>query len=279
MTHCEICLATKFSPTHSILQKCLNCGHIFALVDLDDEGIESLYQKSYFNGDEYVNYENEVDSLRANFQIRNNELKPFLVDDTGSLLDVGCAYGFYVKEAETLFSSTLGIDVARDAVLRGKSLLDVNLQVGDLLTYDFKDQKFNVITMWDTIEHLQSPRLYVEKIATLLKPNGIFAFTTGDISALVPKIRGGKWRMIHPPTHIHYFSPQTAEKLLDQFNFRICVVKHNGVRRTIGNIAHNLFSIRMNLPIIPNTLKWVGLDRASIYLNTFDIMTVIAQKK
>ena len=61
MTHCEICLATKFSPTHSILQKCLNCGHIFALVDLDEEGVKSLYQKSYFNGDEYVNYENEVD--------------------------------------------------------------------------------------------------------------------------------------------------------------------------------------------------------------------------
>ena len=31
-------------------------------MDLDEEGVKSLYQKSYFNGDEYVNYENEVDS-------------------------------------------------------------------------------------------------------------------------------------------------------------------------------------------------------------------------
>lgn len=279
MANCEICLASNFRPTHSILQKCLNCGHIFALTNLDDNGIKSLYGSSYFHGDEYMNYEDEVDSLRANFRIRNNELKPFLKDNNGSLLDVGCAYGFYVKEAETLFSSTLGIDVANEAVFKGRDLLGVDLRAGDLLTYDFGDKKFDVITMWDTIEHLQNPRLYVEKVATLLRPNGIFAFTTGDISALTPRIRGEKWRMIHPPTHIHYFTPQTAERLLNQFNLTICSVKHRGVYRTIGNVMHNLFTIRMNLPVIPKTLKLLGVDRVNIYLNTFDIMTVIAQKK
>ena len=60
--------------------------------------------------------------------------------------------------------------------------------------------------MWDTIEHLKRPDLFVQKAAADLRPGGLIALTTGDIGSLNARLRGARWRMIHPPTHLHYFS-------------------------------------------------------------------------
>ena len=276
---CDICGCPDSRTTYTILQECGDCGHVAAPINLTKAEINKLYENNYFNGEEYVDYVAEEISLRRNYQLRNRELRPFLDLQNSSVLDVGCAYGFYVDETQKVCKSAKGIDIAKEAVDHGRKKLGLDLLAGDLLSYDFGYQKFDLITMWDTIEHLQYPSKYLGRAAELLTSSGIFAFTTGDISALLPRLRGRKWRMIHPPTHIHYFTTGSAKRLLSQHGFEICSIQHNGVYRTLGNIAFNVFVLRNKHKYVYTLIKKLGIDNVNFYLNTFDIMTVIAKKK
>ena len=130
--------------------------------------------------------------------------------------------------------------------------------------------------MWDTIEHLKSPNQYISKINKILSNHGVFVFTTGDIGSLVAKFRKHNWRMIHPPSHLHYFTKDSVYKILKQNNFKVVSMKYPAVYRTVDNIMYNLFVLRNNIPSIYKFAKWIGLTKLKI--NLFDIMLVIAKK-
>lgn len=279
LIECSLCASVLTERTHDVLERCLDCGHIFARNDLSYDAIQNLYGFDYFNGDEYLDYLSEEESLKKNYRLRNRELSPHVNLSKSSLLEIGCAYGFYIEESRSQFERLRGIDIARDAIAFGVKERGLNLEYADFLTHDFKGENFDVIVMWDTIEHLPDPRQFVAKIHALLNPGGVLAFTTGDISALVPRLRGRKWRMIHPPTHLHYFNPKSVSAFLDRAGFDILSIQHNGVYRTLGNITHNLFVLRYKWPLIERLVKILRLSRVEIYVNTFDIMTVISRKK
>lgn len=279
MISCDVCGGTKATDTLRILKKCLSCGHIYAPLDLNLDEAKKVYSEDFFMGDAYFDYVAESISLQRNFELRNKELKPFMKPNSKSLLDVGCAHGFYVQEASNLVEDAVGIDIASSAVEYGKRELNLNLKSGDLLDYDFGKKQFDVVTMWDTIEHLNRPSAYIRKIRKLTKPSGVFAFTTGNIASPLARLRRSNWRMIHVPAHLHYFTPATARKLLEDNGFKICKIHHNGIFRTLGNISHNLFVLRMNAAFIHKMIEVFGLSHLNCYMNTFDVMTVIARKE
>ena len=111
------------------------------------------------------------------------------------------------------------------------------------------------------------------------KKDGIFAFTTGDIGSLNAKFRKHKWRMIHPPTHLHYFSKTSIEKILTSQGFKILDIKYPAVYRTFDNIIYNLFVLRNNSPWVYKICKSFGITKLSFKINLFDIMLVVAQKE
>jgi len=265
--------------THKILYKCISCGHIFAKVDLTESEIHDLYGHKYFYGEEYVDYIKEEESLKKNYRLRHQELAPYIDAQNASLLEIGCAYGFYIEESQKIYQKVKGIDIAKDAVEYGIHNRGLNLEYVDFLSENFSAEHFDIVTMWDTIEHLQNPKEFTLKIHKHLNPGGIFAFTTGDISAIIPRIRKEKWRMVHPPTHLHYFSPKSVQQLLKDCGFELIKIQHNGVYRTLGNISYNLFVLRRKCPSLHKMVQLLNLDNIGIYLNTFDIMTVLARKK
>lgn len=245
---------------------------------ISEDEICALYGDEYFNGEEYSNYLEEEKSLRLNFKKRNKLISRYLDTRNRSMLEVGCAYGFYVDEASAYYKKCVGIDIAKSAVEYGKKYLKLDLIHGNFLEHNFGEKKFDLICMWDTIEHLENPKAFTLRANTLLKKNGLFAFTTGDISALVPRLRGSKWRMIHPPTHLQYFSKKSVSNFLKSNGFEIVLLKHEGIYRTLGNISYNLFVLRNSLPWIHRLITKFHLTEVPVYLNTFDVMTVICRK-
>ena len=110
------------------------------------------------------------------------------------------------------------------------------------------DGPVDVIAMWDTIEHLRRPDLFIEKAARDLKPGGLLAITTGAIASLNPRRRGRRWRMIHPPTHLHYFSVETMRQLLRAHGFDVVHVSHPGNSRKLRSVLHFIMVLQANRP-------------------------------
>ena len=133
--------------------------------------------------------------------------------------------------------------------------------------------------MWDTIEHLRRPDLYVEKIARLTEPGALLALTTGDIGSMVARLRGPKWRMIIPPVHAHYFSRATLARLLDAHGFEVIHQSYGGVYRSASNVAYIILALRHKRPAVFRWLQRAGVLDWGFYLNVYDIMYVIARRR
>jgi 2-polyprenyl-3-methyl-5-hydroxy-6-metoxy-1,4-benzoquinol methylase len=260
------------------LLQCQSCGFITANLRLSQEELERLYSTAYFTGEEYNDYLGDRTLIERHFRERLRVLARHVdAPQTATLFEVGCAYGFFLHVAQRGFKSVSGVDISTDAVTYAREQLHLDAVTGDFATLAVR-RPVDVVCMWDTIEHLADPDVYVRKAAEILRPGGHLAITTGDIGSLVARWRGSKWRQIHPPTHLHYFSRSTLTQLLEREGFRVRYVRHDGMYRSVETMAYIMLAVKHRQRKLFNVLKRTGLMNWSLYLNLFDILFVIAQK-
>jgi 2-polyprenyl-3-methyl-5-hydroxy-6-metoxy-1,4-benzoquinol methylase len=278
MDRCLVCNGDYEESQYPGLLRCSSCGFITADVALSSAELKALYGEHYFCGEEYRDYSAERPTLKRHFRARLTQLLKYTPDARSRhLLEIGCAYGFFLELANDYFATVEGVDIASHAIRYANQHLNVVATEGDFLDYT-PHNPIDVVCMWDTIEHLERPHAYVEKLARILPPGGIVALTTGDIGSIVARLRGSKWRQIHPPTHLHYFSRSTLTKLLQLRGFRVLYARSCGQYRTLDTMAYVTLVIRHSRPHLYQLLKKTGLLRFSLYLNLYDIMYVIAEK-
>jgi 2-polyprenyl-3-methyl-5-hydroxy-6-metoxy-1,4-benzoquinol methylase len=275
---CLVC-GGRYSPSRlpGLLQ-CQSCGFITANLKLSHEELERLYSSAYFSGEEYNDYVAERTLIERHFRQRLRVLAGHVdAPQSAALFEVGCAYGFFLHVAQGEFKSVAGIDISTDAVTYAREQLQLEAVAGDFATFPLQRQ-VDVVCMWDTIEHLADPDIYVRRAAEILRPGGYLAITTGDIGSLTARLRGGKWRQIHPPTHLHYFSRRTLTQLLEREGLTVRYVSHDGMYRSAETMAYITLAIKHRQRKLFEALKRSGLLNWSLYLNLYDILFVIAQK-
>lgn len=260
--------------------RCRTCNYVYADMRLTDEELFALYDERFFTGAEFSDYAADEKFFRKNFRLRFNELKRFLDPARHkSLLEIGSAYGFFLDAVRSEFETVQGLDITEAGVRYAHDCFKLNVVQADFLTHDFGAKQFDVVCMWDTIEHLRSPDLYVEKIARHTDSGALLAVTTADIESLNARLRGAQWRMIHPPTHLHYFSAATLTRLLDRYGFDVIYNRYGGFYRSLGNVAYNVFVLRQQAPWVFRQIERTGLTKLGFYLNLYDIMYVIARRR
>jgi SAM-dependent methyltransferase len=277
---CIVCGGTNHSPLYTGIVKCDLCGFVCANLRIKEEEILRIYQKNYFFGDEYSNYQADREVLERNFKLRL-EILLRLADRTRHrrLFEIGSAYGFFLALAKHHFESVQGIDITQDGVQYSINELGLDVRQGDLLAADLKDQEFDVVCLWDTIEHLRTPNLYIEKISEHMGSGSLLAITTGDIESLNARVKKERWRLLHPPTHLQYFSRNTLTRMLNRLNFDVIYQDHCGFYRSFDNAFYNLFVLRCQLPFLYRLVQKLRVARWKFYLNLYDIMYVIAKKR
>lgn len=277
---CVVCGGTSLSPFYSGIVRCDLCGFVCADLHLKEEELLRIYQKDYFFGEEYSNYQADREVLQKNFKLRLKILLRFTNRTRHRrLFEIGSAYGFFLALAKHHFETVQGIDITQDGVRHSIDELGLKVIHGDLLATDLRDQEFDVVCLWDTIEHLRTPNLYIEKIGQHMKSGSLLAITTGDIESWNARVKKARWRLIHPPTHLQYFSLNTLARMLSRSNFDVVYQEHCGFYRSFDNAFHNLFVLRCQLPVLYRLVQKLGLARWSFYLNLYDIMYVIAKKR
>ena len=247
-------------------------------LDLPSEDLEGLYGGDYFHGAEYHDYVGEQALHERHFRTRLQRLLRYVpYPSTKRLFEIGCAYGFFLNVARARFASVAGIDISRDAAAHAAGTLGLTVCAGDYLEYDISDP-VDVICLWDTIEHLPQPHLYLERAAMHLTEGGVLALTTGDMGSLIARLRGARWRQIHPPTHLHYFSRDTLARLLRRYGFEIEYRGHEGMYRSLDTMAYIVLALKHGRPGLYRLLKRTGLLEHAVYLNLYDIVFVVASR-
>ncbi len=273
---CICCLSSASTPCLPGLRRCASCGHVEAELSWTPEMFHELYSEHYFKGGEYSDYESEEAALRLNFKRRVNDLAR-LYPEGGKLWEIGCAYGFFLKEASQYFDAA-GCDVAREAVQCAVENQKVNAQCMNYLSYQPEDP-FDVICMWDTIEHLPEPHLFLEKAFDELRPGGTLALSTCDIGSWCARLRGRRWRQIHPPTHVHYFTRNSMQCLLARLGYTDIIFRYHAFWRNLDTVMDKISAGSGAGNMLYWALKRMGVTHFNFPLNLYDIMTVYAHKK
>ena len=279
---CGVCDGELFeTPVLGTLARCRDCGYVFLPRTPDlPRRIADLYAGDYFTGAEFGDYSAQRATFARNFQEYLRRMRQSGAT-RGRLLEVGCAYGFFLEQAQGAFDAR-GIDVNEPAIAAARAL-GVQATAGDFLTCILRDP-FDVVCMWDTIEHLIEPRANLERARDILGDRGQLFLTTGDIGSAMARLRGAQWRMIHPPSHLNYFSRATITRLLDRVGFDVERIGSVGTHRDLLNALHllGLFSKKRLVKRVASTLErsLAGRGRSiSFYLNLHDIMFVSARKR
>ena len=267
--------------------KCSGSGLVYLANPLNEKDLAAYYSLKYFEGDSarkgYSSYTDDEFALRTNFRdlaqhvtgwLRRTKKKP----EERSLLEIGCAYGYFLDEVHGSFKQVRGIEINEEVAKVGRERFGLTVESSSDAIASIEPDSLDTIIMWDVIEHLQRPRFVLKSCARGLAPGGVLFLTTGDIDSFLARIMGRRWRLVNPPQHIVYFSKRTLTSLLHECGFDVQEVCYPSRRVTLRFILFILQYMCGHLPsrILPR-MNW--LMRRSIRLNLFDVMLIVAVRR
>lgn len=142
-------------------------------------------------------------------------------------LDVGCASGFMVSEIAKSFpkANYFGIDVYDKAVIAArKNYPQIKFKIASADKLPFKDNSFDLILFYETVEHVEDPAQCLKEIKRVLKKNGTLILTM-DSGSWLFRIVWFVWEntkgKIWQGAHLHPFHHQELEELIKKANFKI----------------------------------------------------------
>jgi len=240
-----------------ILQ-CSVCGLGRAEAASFDPG--QYYTGDYFSGrrpDGYADYLHTEPVLRREFARTVRFIRKRRPG--GRLLEIGCAYGFFLQEAAP-FYDVQGLEISDDAAAFARQRgLPVLTGVADDAAFA-QLGRFDVIVLLDVIEHLVDPAHTLALCHQHLESGGVIVITTGDFASLHARLAGRNWRLMTPPQHLWYFTPTSMARLSGSVGLSAEVCDHPSklvplslisfqVARMLGMKAATPAGSRIGLPV------------------------------
>lgn len=239
---CNLCggskatlLLTKYGNR---IVKCVSCGFIYVNPQPDWSQIKEFYGECYFKIEKFKQlppgtsgYRDclETRELFGNYFRQKLDLIEEKISRRAKILDVGCSLGFFLDEARKRGLETWGVEISDYPATFAQNKLKLNVFKGALKKAKFKQNFFDVVTIFQTIEHFPNPRESLEEVGRILKSGGLLVITTPDIESFYTKLLGKKSFQFDHQEHLFYFCRKTLTKLLEKAGFRKIVIKRDSV--------------------------------------------------
>jgi 2-polyprenyl-3-methyl-5-hydroxy-6-metoxy-1,4-benzoquinol methylase len=143
-----------------------------------------------------------------------------LFPQRGRLLDVGSGLGYFLKIAQDDGWDVDGIEPRSAAVKYCYNNFGIKVHKGFLEDFEKKPGTYQVITLWDVLEHVYDPLQFLERSIELLAPGGILVVAIPNASGWPARIFKGRWRYVMP-VHLYYFKMPYIDHFLSSYNMRL----------------------------------------------------------
>lgn len=226
----------KFRKNNIVILECRKCSFIFipwhyrkdiAYADYKDDLVLQQIRK----GNNWLKLQRHL--LR--FELIRKYKK------TGSLFDLGAGWGHFLLAGQQLGYSVYGIEISKNPYIYAKNDLNLPVDHLDFFKLEKENESYDIITMWDVLEHVDEANLMIEKCALLIKKNGYIFIQVPQIDSFIARIRKEKWNMMGLD-HVNYFSRKTITNLLARHGFEVVKIKS---------------SIELKLLLMYTILPWI----------------------
>jgi 2-polyprenyl-3-methyl-5-hydroxy-6-metoxy-1,4-benzoquinol methylase len=258
---------------HAQIVECQHCGLVYANPRWSAEELIEAYTAV-----EDETYLVERAARERTFQQHLQALEE-VVDpaDGRSLLDVGAYTGVFVEVAAAAGWQAYGVEpsawAAAEAQRRG-----LNVMTGTQDTPQLRGCQFDLVTMWDVIEHVDDPSTELTKTRQLLKPGGWLAIHTMDVDSLAARLMGPRWPWLMD-MHLYYFSQKTLAQLLRKTGFEVVWSGSQGRYLSLGYLATRVAGLSSLLGrLVGGIVHRLGATEVTVPVNFGDLFTVYARK-
>ena len=217
MMQCIVCGGRRFKKG-----ECLSCGLVQAVPMPTDAEIAALYHDDMEHFEPYIR---EISVHREYFRKKIQEIKklylrPATNDLPSTFLDIGCAMGVLLEEAQKGGYRAQGVDISKDAVAYcRKKHLDVLEGTVVSVGKKLRENSFDVVTAFEIIEHERDPLGMMRRVHSLLKDGGIAVATTPNHDSFWRKIMGKWWVGYRHPEHVTFWDPRSLTYLMNKAGF------------------------------------------------------------
>lgn len=236
----EDCIVTIDSYSFSFkMVKCPICGLVYLNPRLNESGLKAFYE-AYFKKPKGGDY--DIEQINSSPHLMDRflgEIEKRIAK--GKLLDVGCGRGSFLNRAKERGWYGWGVEFSEIAALEAREL-GLNVQIGDLTQVKFPSSYFDVVTLFNVIEHVRDPFATISEVHRVLKHTGLLVIRAPNIDWLefppVGVLRNIKKRVkgfldknyyfsttgilnMFMVQHLYYFSRETLRLLLEKIGFKI----------------------------------------------------------
>ena len=189
---------------------------------------------------------------------------------TGRLLEVGCARGDFLRVARRSFE-VFGVEPNPDLADSAARVAAIHRDVLETLPL----RNFDVAVSFHVIEHVDSPKRFVQAIRDRLKPGGLLVLETPDINSLPFRFMKARWRQFIPE-HYFFFDARTITKLLADSGFAVERTMRVGKYASAALVLNRLSRYCRPLRYAEDAAARLGVSRWTFRVNPLDILLVFA---
>jgi len=219
----------KGEETFDIL-KCNKCECLF----ISNLKIDSEYYKKYYNIGYYRNKRsrsilNFLEKLLFNYSVKRKEkiILNFFEDKIKRLkiLDIGCGNGDFLEKLDNKYFDKNGVEINSEGIKLCKKR-GINIINKEITKFNFKNEKFDVVTMWHVLEHVNNPIETLKKIKKILTDDGIFIFQVPNTNSLGFKFGKQNWFHLDSPRHLILYNSTCINELFKRTGFKLIKTKN-----------------------------------------------------
>jgi len=198
--------------------RCKVCDMVYLKDMPSNETLARFYSKDFFNSQ-------TDDFIKNSTQIRKERLASIeaLIPGKGRLLDIGCGQGYFLKEAKDKGWDAYGLDISDYAARHSKKVAGVDIFLGHIHDARYEDSFFDVVTLWDVLEHTKDHIKILNEVRRVLKKGGIVVASTPNAGSMDAICHKYKWPYFdfEKYGHILQFTPKTLKRSFKKCEFHI----------------------------------------------------------
>jgi SAM-dependent methyltransferase len=208
--------------------RCGSCQTAWRSNMYTPEQVAAMYEDEPYEEHPFFSYDSDAESLRKVPRFRRFEQALEVLGrevGVGRLLDVGCGAGTFMAIAANRGWDVHGVEMNQALVDEAaKAVGEGRVLCGAFEALDPDEHSYDVITMWDVIEHVLDPEAFIARAQKMLRPGGVMVLCTPDEESLlantgkaIHRISGGRWSYpalaLHPRYHTFFFSGTSLENI------------------------------------------------------------------
>jgi ubiquinone/menaquinone biosynthesis C-methylase UbiE len=225
--------------SHGTILRCRICGFGFRMLRPAEEELASLYRELVPRV-----YENESKgrskTARRHLRIVNRYAKG------QQLLDVGCASGAFLRCAADARWTVVGVEPAAFLCERAKESIGERGTVicAPLQQADLHGSSFDVVTVWDVLEHVPKPIEFLKLCTSLLKPGGYLFANVPDLGSLEARLLGEHWPLLLAE-HLNYFDRASLRQCGEQARLKLIKIGRRSASFSMRYVFYRLAQHRV----------------------------------